>query len=91
MYWLDEERMMQCRIHFLVEDMVLLPGNFIDSIYIYRMQGMSLVDWQVIWFSVHLSGASKYDSNFRVVFPTCFQNRQLCLGINVQVSEWILH
>ena len=55
--------------------MVLLTSNFIYAIYINRMEGMLLIDWQVFGLSINLAGAGKYNSNIRVVFSTSLQNR----------------
>ena len=71
--------------------MIPFARQFIDSIYVNRVERVIFVYRQVLWPAVNLPCAREDDFDGRIVQPAGFQDRQLRGSVDVKISQRISH
>ena len=64
-------------VNIVIQEMIPLPGQFIDAVHINRRDGMSSIHRQVFRFAIDLPGAGKHDYYGRIALPAGLQYFQL--------------
>jgi len=78
-------------IDVVVNEMVFLPGHFVDTVYIDRPDGMGLIHGQVLRAPVDLARAGEHNLNGGVIVAAGFKDGQLGMRVDLQVSVGVLH
>ena len=75
----------------MVEEVILLAGQLIDAIDIYRSNWVLLVYRYVLGLSIKLTGAGINNADIRIVLAACFKDRELRGAVDIEVGIRVLH